>query len=559
MLAYCLIILALAWKWDRPSYFDWTVSAYFLIVTVLLFIWPASTGTVIKRYAATGIYLCLFAASFLPPVLGFAPFTLQYARKYAPQSVWETPIFVTINRIMTFTWAGIFGVCILVSLYPSIVTQAVVPITIIIGVGVPFNIRFPNHYLKRLGLPPLSVTMAGTGSETVRTEAALSPGNRGSQPVRHEEPVRNIVYKETAMKVLALNSSPRGEGISKTGMLLDALVAGFSQAGAVVETVHLRKKKVNNCIGCYTCWTKTPGICIHKDDMTAELFPKWVEADVVVYATPLYHFTMNASMKAFIERTLPALEPSLINRDLKTTTHPWRHKPPASVVLSVAGFPELSVFDGLSRYVKFLLRDGLLAEIYRPAAETLNSPQFADMTKEILEATVQAGREIAESGKVSPATMQKITQPLGGDFESFAQMANLFWKTCIREGITPKEFHDRNMIPRPDSIDTFMKIMSLGFNPARAANTKAVIQFNFSGQIEGICHFEIDNGKINAKEGTAPKADLIVESPFETWMDVTTGKSDGRQLFMEQKCKASGDFSLLLRLKDLFGGSNRAD
>jgi len=355
------------------------------------------------------------------------------------------------------------------------------------------------------------------------------------------------------MKVLALNSSPRGDGISKTGMLLDGLVQGMREAGAGVEIVHLRKKKINNCIGCFTCWTKTPGICVHKDDMTAELFPKWLGADIAVYATPLYHYTMNASMKAFIERTLPVLEPFFVRHETKTA-HPWRQKPPAGVILSVAGFPEIQVFDQLSRYVKFLLRDGLVAEIYRSAAELLTRPEFSVTAKDILEAAVQAGREIVMSGSISGPTMDRITQPVGGDFEAVSGMTNLFWKTCIRERVSPKEFSERNMVPRPDSIETFMTIMSLGFNPARAANLKAVIQFNFSGQIEGSCHFEIGNAKIDAKKGTALKADLIVESPFETWMDVTTGKSDGGQLFMEQKFRASGDFSLLMRMKDLFGG-----
>jgi len=128
------------------------------------------------------------------------------------------------------------------------------------------------------------------------------------------------------MKVIALNSSPRGEGISKTGVLLDALVEGMREAGAEVETIHLRQKKINNCMGCFTCWTKSPGVCIHKDDMSRELFPKWLEADIAVYATPLYHFTVNASMKAFIERTLPFLEPFLIKVDGKTF-HPLRQIP----------------------------------------------------------------------------------------------------------------------------------------------------------------------------------------------------------------------------------------
>jgi putative sterol carrier protein len=119
----------------------------------------------------------------------------------------------------------------------------------------------------------------------------------------------------------------------------------------------------------------------------------------------------------------------------------------------------------------------------------------------------------------------------------------------------PKEtaMEQRNQVPRPDSIESFMTIMSRGFRPERAAQIKAVMQFTFSGEVEGSCHFEIDNGEIRAKEGTSAKPDLIVESPFETWMDVITGKADGQQLFMQAEYKASGDFSLLMRMSQLFG------
>ena len=131
-------------------------------------------------------------------------------------------------------------------------------------------------------------------------------------------------------------------------------------------------------------------------------------------------------MKAFIERTLPVLEPFLIRRNdgrpftLRATI------PPASVILSVAGIPELKVFDQLSRYVNFLYGKSLRAEIYRPAAETLTQPEFAETTKEILEATVQAGRELVQPGSISAATMERITQPIAGDFESIARWQIFF-------------------------------------------------------------------------------------------------------------------------------------
>lgn len=39
------------------------------------------------------------------------------------------------------------------------------------------------------------------------------------------------------------------------------------------------------------------------------MLPKWLATDLVVYATPLYNYAMTATPKAFIERTLPAMEP----------------------------------------------------------------------------------------------------------------------------------------------------------------------------------------------------------------------------------------------------------
>jgi len=223
----------------------------------------------------------------------------------------------------------------------------------------------------------------------------------------------------------------------------------------------------------------------------------------------------------------------------------------------------MSVFAQLSSYVNFLFgkrlnAKGLIAEIYRPAAESLNRPELAETAKEILEATTQAGRELVQSFKISEATMERVTKPVGGDFDAHAKMANAFWKTCIREGVTPQEFSRKNMMPRPDSLDTFMMIMPMGFNAEYAAKTKAVIQFRFSGEVEGSCYFRIEDGKIEATAGDSDKPDLVVESPFEIWMDIMTGKADGQQMFMQQKYRTTGDLSLLMRMKDLFGKGKKS-
>ena len=348
------------------------------------------------------------------------------------------------------------------------------------------------------------------------------------------------------MKVLALNSSPRTGGQSKTELMLNHLVNGMQEAGAEVKVVNLHEKKINYCIGCFSCWTKTPGKCLHKDDMTKELFPKWLESDLAVYATPLYNYTLNAEMKAFMERTIPFLEP-FFEQQGDRSAHPLRHTPPDAVVLSVAGFIEMSVFDLLSQYVQFLFgrHDKLLAEIYRPGAESLS--RDANKKKAVLAATVQAGRELVNSKKVSAETLNIIQQPIV-DFETFALFGNTFWKTCIAEGVTPKEFVAKNMVPRPDSLKSFMVIFPIGMNRDAVGQEKKILQFHFSGDVTDSCHFIIEKDNVSAERKRKENPDITIDTPFELWMDIMTGKADGQQMFMEQKYTVAGDLELMIQL-----------
>jgi FMN-dependent NADH-azoreductase/putative sterol carrier protein len=354
------------------------------------------------------------------------------------------------------------------------------------------------------------------------------------------------------MKVLALNSSPRKGDQSKTELMLSHLVQGMREAGAEVEVINLRDKKIRFCSGCFTCWTKTPGVCVHQDDMTKELYPKWLAADLAVYATPLYHFTLNANLKAFIERTLPAIEPFLVEKN-GHTSHPIREKMPAAVMLSVAGFPEHAIFDLLSSWTRFIFHKNLWAEIYRPAAESMISPAHQSRVKDILEATVQAGRELVNNQGIAPATMERVLQPVMDDNHVMHVMGNVFWKTCIAEGVTIKEFVEKGLTPRPDSLETFMIILPMAFKPDGAAGLTAVIEFKFTGEVEDACHFKIENGGISACSGPSTEPSMTISCPFELWMDIMTGKADGQKAFLDGRYQVSGDMELLMRFGELFG------
>jgi len=351
------------------------------------------------------------------------------------------------------------------------------------------------------------------------------------------------------MKVLALNSSPRSSGQSKTELMLNHLVDGMRDAGADVEVVHLRKKKINNCLGCFVCWTKTPGQCVQKDDMTNEIFPKMLQSDLMVFATPLYFHSMNAMMSKFMERQLPAALPFFAQHEDKTF-HPLRHKVPKAVWLSVCGLPENKEFNQLSAQLhNDYDQEGLelVAEIYRPAAETLTNTIFKDKAQDILDATRQAGRELVESLHVSRQTMARIKQPII-DRSALAAMGNLMWKTCISEGVTLREFQEQRMVPRPDSIETFMLIMPRGFKTQAVDDREVIVQFNFTGEVPGSCYFTIRRDGVKAISGVSSNPTLTIESPFNVWMDIITRKADGQQMFMEQNYKVKGDLQLMIQL-----------
>lgn len=90
-----------------------------------------------------------------------------------------------------------------------------------------------------------------------------------------------------------------GQKNGNTSKLADAFAAGASSAGHAVTSVFLGDKVINGCTGCEVC--RKLGKCIQKDDMEA-LYPLVRQADTIVFASPLYFWTISARLKAFLER-----------------------------------------------------------------------------------------------------------------------------------------------------------------------------------------------------------------------------------------------------------------
>lgn len=214
------------------------------------------------------------------------------------------------------------------------------------------------------------------------------------------------------MRILALNSSPRGKEKSKTDLVLQKFLEGARLAGATTETLYLRNYRIKHCLGCFACWFETPGRCIQGDDMTGELYDRFLAADIAVLASPLYHFNLNARMKTFIERTLPMLLPDFVDHGSRTG-HPLRVEgAPRIVALSVCAFPEPENFQALSLNLRMIFGRGLVAEIYRHSSEFMAIPELAPQVEAVLEAVAQAGKELVSVGRVEANTQAALSREL---------------------------------------------------------------------------------------------------------------------------------------------------
>lgn len=100
-------------------------------------------------------------------------------------------------------------------------------------------------------------------------------------------------------KILILSGSPRKNGNSD--ILCDEFAKGAQEAGHEVEKIIVSERQVGYCKACYAC--RNTGACIIKDDM-AEILQKMIDCDVMVLASPVYFYSVDAQLKAVIDRSV---------------------------------------------------------------------------------------------------------------------------------------------------------------------------------------------------------------------------------------------------------------
>jgi multimeric flavodoxin WrbA/putative sterol carrier protein len=380
--------------------------------------------------------------------------------------------------------------------------------------------------------------------------------------------MQNQTERRRKMKVLAINGSPRGAS-GNTERILQPFLEGARGAGAETEIIYLKDQEIKHCLGCFTCWTKTPGVCVHKDDMLA-LLEKVKEVDVLVFATPLYIFTVSGLMKDFLDRMLPLAQPFIVQRGDRFT-HPPRYTggdPMRYVLISNAGFPEQHHFSGLKETFRRFVdasNSELAGMICCSAGEMLRQEALQDQLAWYLEASQQAGRQVVEQGCISSETQAILDRSLVEDPAVYANMANAYWhslgvemigerSSAVSSSPSQPNAYGTPLPPSqgPDTMRDLVAGMAMVFNPKEAGDLAAVIQFRVSGEDAGNYYLDIVPGSCVAYEGEHPDPTMTINTPSDVWMAIGHGEMNGATALMTGKYSVKGNMGLLMRFNKLF-------
>lgn len=116
-------------------------------------------------------------------------------------------------------------------------------------------------------------------------------------------------------RVLVISTSLRKD--SNSEQMAEEFVRGAKDAGNEVQKISLRGRSIGFCQGCLAC--QKTGHCVIRDD-AVEIAQKMCEAEVLVFATPIYYYEMSGQMKTMLDRANPLYGANYQFRDIYLLT-----------------------------------------------------------------------------------------------------------------------------------------------------------------------------------------------------------------------------------------------
>ena len=194
------------------------------------------------------------------------------------------------------------------------------------------------------------------------------------------------------VKVLGIYGSPRKGG--NTDLLLDRILEGSLEVGAEVESLYVRRLKINGCLECGSC--DDTGECAIRDDMDT-VYPLLQAADIIFLASPNFFYNVTAQVKLLIDRSQAMWSKRLLE---KTPEQRRSYDSGNGYLICIGATKGKNLFVGVELTVKYFFdaldmtyEGGLLIDRVEEKGAILNHPDAMDRGFEL-------GRSAVENLKI---------------------------------------------------------------------------------------------------------------------------------------------------------------
>ena len=353
------------------------------------------------------------------------------------------------------------------------------------------------------------------------------------------------------MNILAINGSPKGER-SNTWRLTSAFLRGItareeSACGQTpaVETLHVAELDIKPCLGCFSCWSKTPGTCCLHDDMQA-IIEKILWADVIIWSFPLYYFGLPGPLKNLIDRQLPMSLP-FMSVEAQSGGHPSRYDMSGkrTVVISTCGFyTAKGNYSGVTDLFDRLCGKGCYTALFCGQGELFRVKELAERTDEYLSQVEKAGEEFAD-GSITGETRAKLDQNLFPR-DVFEAMADASW------GVNESgKKEDPNLV--------FTRQMAALYRREAWTGRDIVLDMRYT-DIDKTYRIVLGKNGSHVEEepigGFTTNCTTQINTPLSVWRSIAAGEIAGDEALMKHMYSVEGNFDLMMHWDEYFGAAS---
>ena len=229
-------------------------------------------------------------------------------------------------------------------------------------------------------------------------------------------------------KDIVLNGSPR-RNISSTMHVTNAFINGLIKGGYEVKVINIADLKITPCLGCLSCWGRTAGNCVIKNDDINNVIDQIMESEIVIESFPLYFFGMPGIMKVFTDRMMPMMSTyrgDAVPMDGKPF-HGIRYPKEGQklVIISSCAYTESDfVYDSLKAQYDCICGKNNYTSIFVPQIKTLIDLHNENKLNKFLQKFTDAGFEFANNKCLSNETKEllKKTPFSVGAYKTFLAM-----------------------------------------------------------------------------------------------------------------------------------------